>query len=50
MYAPRCGIRGAAVRRRYRRRGIEDAAAKLWQLSVEQTGVNIDIDAAKPVC
>ena len=50
MYAPRCGIRGAAVRRRYRRRGIEDAAAKLWQLSVEQTGVNIDIDAAKPLC
>ncbi len=50
MYAPRCGIRGAAVRRRYRRRGIEDAAAKLWQLSVEQTGVNIDIDAANPLC
>ena len=48
MYAPRYGSFGAAVRRNYRTRGIEGSVAKLWQVSEEQTGVRLDIEAAKP--
>ena len=48
LYAPRYGLFGPAVRRRYRTKGIEEAVAKLWRLSEERTGVGIDIDTANP--
>ncbi len=47
MYAPLFGSFGPAVARRYRTKDIEDAVANLWQLSEEQTGVKIHINAAE---
>lgn len=43
MYGPRWGSRGAPVRGRVSRRGLDRAIDELWRVSEQQTGVSIRI-------
>lgn len=46
-YGPRWGTNGAAVQRGYSTKGVDEAIAKLWAMSADLTGLELDVAAAK---
>lgn len=48
LYAPRYGSHGPAVRRPIlRRRGLQERIDTLWQVSERETGIHLDVTAAR---